>query len=103
MNRRTVLLGLCGACAATPAHALETIAMPLDEHGYRSAPTRGDSIPWAVLGATGSREEEVGADTFIRPRFTPAVLALDGRRVRVNGYMNPMEETQLQRHFYLMA
>ncbi|MBL8559799.1 MAG: hypothetical protein JNM47_13830 [Hyphomonadaceae bacterium] len=103
MNRRTALMGLCSACLVTPADALETVAMPLDTHGYRSAPRRGDSIPWNVLGATANRTEVIGADSFVRPVFTPTVLALDGQRIRVNGYMNPMEESQLQRHFYLMA
>jgi hypothetical protein len=103
MNRRSLLLALAATGAAAPAFALETVALPLNQHGYRGAPQRGDSIPWEVLGATQTVREDIGADTFERPRFTPTVEAFDGKVIRVNGFMNPMEERQLQRRFFLMA
>jgi hypothetical protein len=94
-----------GAMALPPqAQAQEILAdLPLDQHGWSAAPTVGDSIGWEVWGATREEEREVNGQLWIVPRFTRTLQRLNGRRVRVNGYMLEWDATPRQRRFLLLA
>jgi uncharacterized protein len=91
------------AIEAQPAPGAGSRAMPLDQHGYRSAQPVGDSVPWWVLGTTQSYEKTIDGLTWVLPRFSPEVRTYDGKVIRVNGYMMPLEESRTQRRFLLMA
>ena len=56
-------------------------------------------VPWKTLEEV--EEITVGEDT--KPRFNAAIKALDGRNVRLQGFMLPLEQTEKQSHFLLSA
>jgi len=106
LHRRALIGALIGAAAPVSAVAQERdvlAAMPLDQHGWSAAATPPDGVGWNVLGATRSEERTIDGFSMLLPVFTPRVRALAGRRVRVNGFMLPLEETPRQSRFLLMA
>ncbi len=108
MNRRLILAGAVGAlcapfasAAATPAGAKPSTLRAPD--GMPAAPTVGGAVPWEVLASTTSFEKTIDGFSWVLPAFPAAVKALDGKLVKVNGYMMPLEETPAQKRFLLMA
>jgi len=107
-NRRTLLqatlLGLAGAALpAGAARAIDSQAMPLDGHGFRPATALAGTVPWQMLATTESYEKVVNGFTWVLPKFPPKVKELNGKIVRVNGYMMPLDTTEKQSRFLLMA
>src|SRR6516165_1831917 len=96
-----ITAGLFGA--APPATALDTnvpqIGLPTASM-YSSAllPERDGVVSWKTFADV----EAVRQGTRIVPEFSKAVLALDKQKVRVQGFMMPLEASD-QRHFLLMA
>src|SRR6516225_1122563 len=96
-----ITAGLFGA--APPATALDTnvpqIGLPTASM-YSSAllPERDGVVSWKTFADV----EAVRQGTRIVPEFGKAVLALDKRKVRIQGFMMPLEATD-QRHFLIMA
>ncbi|MBU6408000.1 MAG: DUF3299 domain-containing protein [Alphaproteobacteria bacterium] len=108
LTRRQILIAAAaGAAGMTPprqGQAQEILSdLPLDQHGWSAAPSVGDSIGWEVWGATREEERQVNGQLWTVPRFTSTVRRLDGRRVRVNGYMMEWDATPRQRRFLLLA
>ena len=107
MNRRTLLtaaaFGALGASLPTAALAFETQPMPLDQHGYKPAATLAGTVPWQLLATTENVEKVIDGFTWILPKFPPRVRELNGKVVRVNGYMMPLDTTERQSRFLLMA
>lgn len=71
---------------------------------WKPAATPKGGVGWSVLETT--RETTRRADDgYIRskPVFPPAVKALHGKRVKVAGFMMPLENSSKQKHFVLMA
>jgi len=60
---------------------------------------RTDVVAWSVLTDVSTRVEQ----RRLVPVFPPAVQALDGRTVRVQGFMMPLEPGESQRHFLLSS
>ncbi len=71
---------------------------------WKPATTPKGGVSWQVLESTKETTRRA-ADGYIRskPVFPPAVKALDGKRVRVAGFMMPLENASRQRHFVLMG
>lgn len=71
---------------------------------WKPAATPAGGISWALLESTGetTRRDDQG---YIRSRpvFPAKVKALAGKRVRVAGFMMPLENASRQRHFVLLA
>jgi hypothetical protein len=111
IHRRSALALLAGACAAPLASAIETQPTPkflggggmVSPDGARSADPVGDSIPWETFAKTKEQEKTVKGFLWIVPIFPPELRRLDGQRVRVNGFMVPLEETPMTRRFLLTA
>ncbi len=109
-----LLLGVlaAGVLATASGRAAEAQTKALDAPGYQShpgqtwttAPTPRGAISWELLGQT-KEVEKVDANRFsyVAPVFPDAVKALNGKTIRINGYMMPLEETKTQNHFILMA
>jgi hypothetical protein len=76
-----------------------------DEIGqiWRPAPTPPGALDWGIITSIDVREEII--DNFMQyvPSFTPVVQSLDGKIVKLNGYMVPLETSERQGHFILMA
>ncbi len=103
MRRRLVLLGLLSSAPALAFRPGGVIAPPVEEI-WRPAATPRGGVSWAVLEAVGIREERSPEGwTIPRPRWTPEVRRLAGQRIRVAGFMMPLEDAPVQRHFVLLA
>jgi len=61
---------------------------------WKPAQTPEGGTSWALLESTEEdmREGENGF-TFSKPLFTPQVEALDGKRIKVAGWMKPLDES----------
>lgn len=106
LHRRSFLTAAAALAAAPFARAQERdelASMPLDQHGWSAAPTLGSGLGWNVLGAVRTQERTVNGFSILAPIFTQRLRALDGARVRVNGFMLPLEQTPRQSRFLLMA
>lgn len=70
---------------------------------WRPAPTPPGALDWGAIMNIEVREEIV--DNFIQyvPTFTPLAQSFDKKTVKLNGYMVPLEATEEQSHFILMA
>jgi len=106
MNRRNRarIVGAVVALLPGLAFALST-GVPMS--GLPSASMYGASVlpqaegvvAWTTLAAV----EPVKQGDKIVPRFSPAILALDGTQVRVQGFMIPMDLGDAQKHFLVSA
>lgn len=70
---------------------------------WRPAPAPPGALDWSVLMNIVVEEELV--DNFIQyvPSFTSLVQSFDDKTIKLNGYMVPLEATEEQSHFILMA
>ena len=108
MNRRFLLAAGLAALATptltTGARAIESTAgLQVNEHGWRPAAAPAGAVGWDVLASTRGVNKDVGGFTMLAPVFLAAVRALNGRTVRVPGYMYPMSTTPRQTRYLLMA
>jgi hypothetical protein len=71
---------------------------------WKPAATPRGGVSWALLESAGetTRKDEQGY-LRARPVFPAAVQALNGRRVKIAGFMMPLENASRQRHFVLLA
>lgn len=101
MRRALALLLLA---VAAPAPAFQDGGPAPVEDIWKPAPTPKGGISWQLLEST-KETTRTDAQGYIRARpvFPPAVRALDGKRVRVAGWMMPLENAARQRHFVLLA
>jgi hypothetical protein len=74
------------------------------EDVWKPAATPKGGVSWAVLEAT-KEQTRTGKDGYLysKPLFTPAVKALAGKRIKVAGWMKPLETGGRQKHFVLLA
>ena len=103
---RTSLLALCAtglALSAMPAHAQRDPNLRPSESVWQPAPTPRGGVSWQVLESTGEIERREHGLIYSRPQFTSQVRALDGRRIKVNGYMMPLQSSARQSHFVLLG
>jgi len=108
MLRRTLLaagltLPLSVAHARAPGTVVTTTGERINDHGFRPATGPRGATGWDILGATRGVERSVGGFTMLAPVFPAAVRSLDGRTVRVPGYMYAMSTTARQSRYLLMA
>ncbi|MBO6505399.1 MAG: DUF3299 domain-containing protein [Kordiimonadaceae bacterium] len=70
---------------------------------WRPAPAPPGALDWSILMNIVVEEELV--DNFIQyvPSFTSLVQSFDDKTIKLNGYMVPLEATEEQSHFILMA
>lgn len=72
-------------------HSAQSPIPPLKE--------RADVLPWSFLTNVKTRIEK----NRVLPVFPPAILALDGKPQRVQGFMMPLEPGEKQTHFLLSS
>ncbi|MCR5876247.1 DUF3299 domain-containing protein [Phenylobacterium sp. J426] len=105
LDRRALLVSSLGLVAA-PAHALQRQQRPAapTEAVWKPADTPPGGIAWSLLEST-KEITRTDAKGYIRskPVFPPKVKALDGKPVKVAGYMMPLQNGTLQKHFVLLA
>jgi uncharacterized protein len=92
--------------AAVPASAAMQEGRPLkpSETVWKPAPTPQGGVSWAVLESTKEiTRKDANNMIWSKPAFTPQVKALAGKRIKVNGYMMPLQNGEKQTHFVLLA
>ncbi|MDJ0977736.1 MAG: DUF3299 domain-containing protein [Erythrobacter sp.] len=77
---------------------------PPVEDIWKPAPTPKGGTSWTVLEAT-QEEQRLDENGFIRskPVFTNDVKKLEGKRIKVAGWMLPLEESRTQKRFVLLG
>ncbi len=109
--RTKVLGGVMAAMAsiAIPgsinAQMLDTQVPPPEvEDIWKPAATPKGGVSWKVLEATGevTRKDSQGY-IVSKPLFTKSVKNLAGKRIKVAGWMMPLENGSSQKHFVLLA
>lgn len=71
--------------------------------GWKPALTPKGATDWRVLMAVTVSEVPKGDDTDYIPTYTPEIKALNHQRIKLNGYMIPLQTDDEQTHFVLMA
>ena len=101
---------LCALLSGAPTAQAGITTQPMppglanDYNGvWQPAPTPKGAVAWDVI--TDIEVTEEIKDNYIQmvPHFPPTVTKLDGTKIRLNGYMMPMDPTERQSHFILMA
>ena len=88
----------------TSAQMIDTQIEPPVEDIWKPAATPQGGVSWKVLEATGeiTRKDSQGY-IVSKPQFTSQVRNLDGKRIKVAGWMMPLEGGTEQNHFVLLA
>ena len=86
-----VALALCGAAAGAFTQS--------DQRPPGAVVEIQGVVPWKTLEAV----EEITVGEDVKPRFNAEIKALDGQKVRLQGFMLPLEQTEKQSHFLLSA
>ncbi len=68
---------------------------------WQPAPTPAGAVPWSTLTDIDVKEELVNNFYQYVPTFTPLVEALNGSKIKLNGYMVPLEPDDMQSRFIL--
>jgi hypothetical protein len=90
MNRRAFIVTGLAAAWAAPAFGFDrqqqaqTMA---NEHGWRPAPSPAGAIGWETLSQTKGEEKTINGFTWLLPNFPPAVRALNGKTIKVPGFI----------------
>ena len=106
---RAVLSLLVASALLAPVMALQAQSardetLKPSETVWKPAPTPPGGVAWSVLESTKETTRK-DQNNMIRskPIFPAAVKALNGKRIKVNGYMLPLENGASQSHFVLLA
>jgi hypothetical protein len=107
---KSILITLCLLLFMSASHAFTM-------NDVRSEPTQtiedyikdfvdipDGGIDWRTFGTTKSvtvtmTTEEGYENQYSQPEFQPEVLELDGKEIRIKGYMFPLEQTEKQKLF----
>jgi hypothetical protein len=97
-------LALAALPSAVAAQGAPNRDLKPSESVWKPAPTPPGGVAWSVLESTKeiTRKDE---NNLIRskPVFPASVKALDGKRIKLNGYMLPLQNGTNQTHFVLLA
>jgi hypothetical protein len=104
--RAIPVIALLAVAAPSLAITPQQPARPLkpSESVWQTAPTPKGGTPWSLLEST-KETTRLDSNKLIRskPVFPPAVKALAGKRIKVSGYMLPLQNSEKQTHFVLLA
>ncbi len=104
-----VAMALAFATAQAPVWAqdLDPLAQDGPDHSQSSvwkpaaAPEGG--ISWELLSTTIEETVELEDGTWILPEFPEAVASLNDTEITIAGFMMPLQNSEKQSHFLLMA
>lgn len=77
-------------------HALSA---PVDPALIKPLPDLPGVVPWKTLAAV----EQIKEKEKVVPKFDRAVLALDKKEIKLQGFMMPLEAGERQKHFILTS
>ena len=71
---------------------------------WKPAKTPKGGVSWKTLEATGEKTRKDKKGYIVsKPVFTPRVKALAGKRIKVAGWMMPLQKSKKQKNFVLLA
>jgi len=94
--------GLGGSAAPGSANPLaggQGAGIHSPESAYAPLPVRTDVVAWSTLADISTRTER----NRVVQVYSPAILALNQRTVRVQGFMTPLDPGERQVHFLLTS
>jgi hypothetical protein len=107
MNRRafmfTAIAGAASAAAPAWGFEREQALAKANQHGWRTAPAPAGAIGWETLSATKGEERTINGFTWLLPSFPPNVRALDGKTVKVPGFIIKVDTQPRYSRFLLTA
>jgi hypothetical protein len=89
---------LAAALAAAPAAGQPAAPAPHDPQTQMLPDAKG-AVPWSLMGKTAIRK----IDGKLGPDFPAALKPYDGKTVKLQGYILPLEAGQTHRRFLLSA
>lgn len=102
-DRRQALRSVMGWCVATSCGmscGTRAIAqVPPHDPATQMLPDARGAVPWSLLSATQIKRTQ----GRLAPDFSTALRRLDGRTVKVQGYLFPLEAGQMHKRFLLSA
>jgi uncharacterized protein len=100
-------LGLSGFAmlSATATSAMQQGGKAPVKDVWVPAATPKGGISWKTLEATRviDRTDSKTKIIYSKPGFSPAIQALNGKTIKVSGYMMPLENSAKQKHFVLLG
>ncbi len=96
--------GVVAGSERVSAQAPDPKAGPPVEDIWKPAATPKGGVSWKTLEATSetTRRDEQGY-ILSKPLFTPTVKKLDGKRIKVAGWMMPLDNGSTQTRFVLLG
>lgn len=89
--------------AGSAGQAQRSPGLRPSEEIWQPAETPRGGVSWAVLESTEEIQRERYGLIYSRPGFPAQVKALEGKVIKVNGYMLPLQQGARQTHFVLLA
>lgn len=98
------VLSISGSVDAQNAKQIGTSRQPVVDDMWKPAATPPGGTSWKLLEATGETTR-TDAEGFIvsKPLFTAQVKALEGKRIKVAGWMMPLDAGAKQKRFVLLG
>lgn len=107
MLKRTLTIAAIASLSVTTFSAPPVVAMQSGgqvEDIWKPAATPKGGISWKTLEATGERTRKDSEGYIVsKPIFTSKVKSLEGKRIKVAGWMMPLENGSRQKHFVLLG
>jgi uncharacterized protein len=111
MTRTFVMIAALVAASPVAAQTFQTVkpatsagaANAPGAHVWLPAPTPKGAVGWDLLMQTKEVEKKIDGVWYITPAFAPSLKKYDKKRIKVNGYMLPLQTSQGQSVFVLMA
>jgi hypothetical protein len=100
-----LLLALALVCQAAPGQALaQSRPAAPTESVWKPADTPPGGVSWSLLESTKEITRKDAKGYIVsKPDYPPGVLALNGKTIKVSGYLMPLQNGKLQTHFVLLA
>lgn len=109
MKGRLVKIAVLAAASLLPISGAPSAAMqdggkaPVEDI-WKPAATPKGGVSWKILEATDEKTRKDSAGYILsKPVFTSKVKSLEGKRIKVAGWMMPLENGSKQKHFVLLA
>lgn len=104
MNGRLLSLALLVVCfGAGDGQGQRAANLRPSEQVWTPAATPPGGTSWSILESTKEIQRLNSGMIYSKPDFPAAVKSLAGKRIRVNGYVMPLENKARQSHFVLLA
>ncbi|MDR7154815.1 hypothetical protein J2W40_001630 [Sphingobium xenophagum] len=95
---------LAGPLAGVPAAlAQRPDNLKPSESIWKPAAAPPGGISWTTLESTKEVQRRQSGTIYSKPDFSTRIEALKGKRIKVSGYVMPLQNTAKQTHFVLLA